>query len=258
LKKIVLILVSTAALGATARAADLPMKAPAAPAPAVYGWSGWYFGGNVGYGWGKADTDTTLSGFAFAPLVHSDRLKPKGVNGGVQLGYNAQVSPNWVIGLEADWQGSAAKASQSYSDPYFFGIGLGTATTNFDAKIDWFGTARGRVGYAWNGVLLYATGGLAYGEVKLAGTESDAGISIGGPFGAASSFGASKVRAGWTAGGGIEGALSRNWTWKAEYLYLDLGSLSFVSPGPFSGETVAQRAKFTDNVVRLGLNFQLH
>ena len=87
----------------------------------VYNWTGFYVGGNVGYSWGTADTDTTLLGFS-GSIVHSDSLKPKGIIGGGQIGYNSHGAPNWVYGLEADWQASGEEASQRYSDPYFFGI----------------------------------------------------------------------------------------------------------------------------------------
>ena len=81
-----------------------------------------------------------------------------------------------------------------------------------------------------------ATGGLAYGEVKVTGTSMDSGFGFGGPFSGIAPIGASKVKAGWTLGAGIEGALAGRWTWKAEYLYVDLGSLDFSSPGPFRQE----------------------
>jgi outer membrane immunogenic protein len=184
-------------------------------------------------------------------------VTPRGILGGAQIGYNWQSSPNWVFGIEADWQGSGQKASSVLPDqPYFVGLAFGAVTSSYDAKIDWFGTVRGRIGYAWDRILLYATGGLAYGEVKIAGTATDSGISIGGPFSSTAAFGGSKVNAGWTLGGGIEGALVHNWTWKAEYLYVDLGTLDTSSAGPFGSEPVTTHTRFTDNVVRVGLNYR--
>jgi outer membrane immunogenic protein len=242
-------------------AAQAAVQVAAQAAPAAYNWTGFYIGGNVGAGWGTARTDTTLNGFnTFVPVTfaHSDSPRFYGVIGGLQAGYNWQAAPNWVYGLEADWQGSAAKANQSSSDPYgFFPPLAGTAVANFDAQISWFGTARGRIGYAWDRLLVYATGGLAYGGVKLTGSSMDSGIVIfGGPFSGTAPIGASKVKAGWTLGAGIEGALAGRWTWKAEYLYVDLGSLDFSSPGPFAGETVSGHARFTTNIVRGGINYR--
>ena len=255
----VAVLALTAAVPAAA--ADMPARPVYKAAPAmvsVYNWTGFYVGGNVGYSWGAANTDTTLSEFTSlaGDFVHSDSLKPKGIIGGGQIGYNWQGHSNWAYGLEADWQASGEKASQSYSDPYTFIIGFATAVTNFDTKISWFGTVRGRVGYAWDRLLIYGTGGLAYGQVKLTGTLLDSGAGIGGPFSGTSTFSGSKVNVGWTVGAGIEGALANNWTWKIEYLYLDLGSLDVSAPGPFTPETVAFHARFTDHIVRGGINYK--
>jgi outer membrane immunogenic protein len=163
-KKLVLRSVAlTAMIAGPAMAADMPVKAPpkaVAPAPA-YSWTGFYVGGNVGYSWGRPDGDTTLTGFGLLTLgpvvvagpftfAHSDPLKFHGVVGGAQLGYNWQVSPNWVYGLEADWQASSETAGLNYADPYSGGIGpfgiVGTATTSYEAKISWLGTVRGRLG----------------------------------------------------------------------------------------------------------------
>ena len=258
----------------------MPVKAPAYNPPIIapYNWTGFYIGGNVGYSWGKADsdisTDPVIANFgAFTiPIpgfVGSDSVKPKGIIGGGQIGYNWQLSPNWVAGLEADIQGSGEKASHSFTNSFSFAVfGIspsvtGTAVTDYEAKISWFGTVRGRIGYAWDRVMLYATGGLAYGEIKVAGTNTVSGI-VGGlpsiPFLAVIAMGHSKVNAGWTVGAGIEGALVDHWTWKAEYLYMDLGSLddpdlpiTFINA---SGGKVTTHTHFTDNIVRGGINYK--
>jgi outer membrane immunogenic protein len=96
---------------------------------------------------------------------------------------------NWVAGLEADWQASGEKASRSF-DPLLV---TSTAVTNYEAKISWFGTLRGRIGYVWDRWMLYATGGLAYGEVKLAGTTTVSGTVGGTPFAVVTSNGRSQV-----------------------------------------------------------------
>lgn len=179
---------------------------------------------------------------------------------------------HWVFGLELDWQASGEKGGATRSAAFDMVEGFcpvvciaaqGTATTQYEAKILWFGTARGRVGYAADGLLLYGTGGLAYGRVKVAGTNTVTGVVtecliVGGcetePFAAATAFDRSKGNIGWTLGAGIEGAFAqlRNWTWKFEYLYLDLGSLDASAVTPFG--TVTTHTRFTDHVVRLGLN----
>jgi len=275
-------------LGSAAFAADLPApvyKAPVYKAPAaapLYSWSGFYIGGNVGYGWGKANTDIAYaggnvfgagpSGDPFDPLpafAHSDSGKLNGPNGGGQIGYNWQFAPKGVFGIEADLQATRQKNSNRFTDSFSVNDHSdnttfldGTTATDYEAKISWFGTVRGRLGYAWNGVLLYGTGGLAYGKVGLSGTSattvttSGAGV-VGPPFTtvAANSFATSAVNLGWTAGAGIEGALANNWTWKAEYLHMDLGSVSVTGIAP-TGATFTASSKFTDDIVRVGLNYR--
>ena len=260
-----------------ASAADLPVKA-LPPAATAYNWAGFYFGGNVGYSWGQAasnlnaDPVTVNIGTPFNTpgFAGSDTLTPKGVIGGGQIGYNWRTSPSWVLGLEADLQASGEKAGRSFSNAFSFTAPppnpavpvSGFATMDYAAKITWFGTVRGRVGYAWDRVLLYATGGLAYGGVRLAGTNTVSGTVAGAPFLSVIGVGHSQVNAGWTIGAGIEGALGDRWTWKAEYLYLDLGSMSdpdgqliVIST---SGGRVTTNTNYTDNIVRLGLNYRLN
>jgi outer membrane immunogenic protein len=246
----------------------------AAP-PVPYSWTGFYVGGNAGYGWGKSNGDSTLtnslagsSGFTISSdvAVHSDVLKPSSFVGGGQVGYNWQVSRDWVLGLEADWQSSSGRAGASNSDPYFasapVGSITGTASSNYDAGISWFGTVRGRVGYAWDHLLFYGTGGLAYGRTKLTGAMADSGVTafIGPPppsFSGTASFGVSKTTVGWVSGAGVEGMLANNWTWKVEYLYIDLGSVRADEQGPF-GDVLTLHVHMMDNIVRAGLNYQLH
>ncbi len=200
----------------TAQSADLPRgpyKAPAYVAPAFANWTGFYLGLNAGYGFGKSDWDF--------PAVS---LKPDGFLGGVTLGYNFQTGL-WVWGLEADVDYSDMKKSTDC-----FG---GTCET----KNSWLGTGRGRIGYAgWNNFLPYITGGAAFGDVK-----------------ATSPFGnASQVRIGWTAGAGLEYAMWSNWSVKAEYLYVDLGTLDCGLACGAGSDNVTFKA----NVVRGGLNYR--
>ena len=260
-------------------AADLPVKALPPVAPA-YSWAGFYIGGNIGYSWGRAASNLTTDPvsvqtslvipFNTPGSVGSDTLTPKEVIGGGQIGYNWQTSPNWVFGLEADWQGSGETASRSLSNAFSFIAPppasplpvSGLATLDYAAKIEWFGTARGRIGYAWDRVMLYATGGLAYGGVKLSGTNTVSGTVVGLPFLVVTGIGHSQVNAGWTVGAGIEGALGDRWTWKAEYLYLDLGSMNDpdlqLQVLSASGGRVTTHTNYTDNIIRVGLNYRLN
>jgi outer membrane immunogenic protein len=151
----------------------------------------------------------------------------------------------------------------------------GAAVTNLQAKILWFGTVRGRVGWlATDQILLYATGGLAYGQVSVSGdlNTSASAPSLGLKWGpGTNAFSASNTNVGFAVGGGLEGKftgwLPPNWSWKLEYLYLDLGSLDtstlFVAQynaGNYSDTTgtMTTHTRFTDHIVRVGLNFQFN
>jgi outer membrane immunogenic protein len=274
-----IVVASVGAFVQIAAAADMTVKAAPAPPPPVYSWTGFYIGGNVGASWGNADIDsnadpvkvtTNIGSVTIPGFVGSKSVDLTGIIGGGQIGYNWQFAPNWVAGLEADIQASGEKGSSNFGSAFNFVSALpgnpvvtGTAVTNYEAKILWFGTVRGRIGYAWDRLMLYATGGFAYGEVKLDGTRTVSGTVGGLPFTIAKAIGHSQLNTGWTVGAGVEGPLVGNWTWKLEYLYVDLGSLkdadgeickelSITSVG--GGQTFTD-TKYTDQVVRAGLNY---
>jgi outer membrane immunogenic protein len=267
-----------------------PAYTPPPPAP-IYNWTGFYVGGNVGYSWGKASGDITDPGLAdftdeivSLPTSFSNSLKPKGAIAGGQIGYNWQLNPTWVVGLEGDIQWSGEKASRNRSASSTGSAGpecillsdtLQCATftesasvnTALEAKLQWFSTIRARAGVLITPtLLLYGTGGFAFGEVKVSGSGAandvlncSGGLCVLASFPIISSgafaFSQSKTKTGWTAGAGVEGALAGNWTWKVEYLYLDLGSENGSVADNFGG-TVSWNTKFTDNIVRAGLNYR--
>jgi len=189
------------ALAGAASAADLGGRnAPFySPAASGYNWGGAYAGLNLGYEWGK---------------VSNSAGNPSGLLGGLQAGYNWQ-SGQWVFGGEADLQLTGADdtfAPWKFSNP-------------------WFGTLRGRVGYAMNNILFYGTGGLAYGSLKgnLFGLEE------------------TRTQVGWTMGAGAELGLTPNWSAKVEYLYMDLSSRAYSITGTSNG--------LSANILRFGLNY---
>jgi outer membrane immunogenic protein len=251
---------------------------PPAPAP-VYNWTGWYVGANVGASFGRAKTDfnaapvTLLAGippstpvFTIPGIAGSSVTEPSGVIGGGQIGYNWQFSPIWVVGLEADIQASGEKDSVTITNTLSAPV-TGAAVTQYEAKIDWFGTVRARLGDVWGDgkVLTYVTGGLAYGRVAIDGTSTVNGF-IGTPLSSFSvnrAIGHSQVNSGWTVGTGTEGRLLiPGWTYKIEYLYVDLGSLDDPDTGlQITGATGGQihtHTHFSDNIIRLGVNYQFH
>jgi outer membrane immunogenic protein len=202
-----------------ASAADLSVaplyKAPPVVAPTAYNWSGFYVGANGGGGWGTSNWDTAGS---------------LNLSGGV-IGGTAGV--NWqlghaVLGLEGDVDWSNLKGSTTSAL-----CAAGCTTSN-----DWLATVRGRAGYAFDRFLPYVTGGLAVGDIK-AGTP-------GFP-------GATQTNAGWTAGGGLELALTNNWTAKAEYLHVDLGNMNC---GFSCGVVANNNVSLKSDMVRGGVNFR--
>ena len=250
--------VSTIALTRMVLAADLPVK-PVYKAPAVapYSWTGFYVGGNVGYSWGNTDSTVSAPNLAILGITgFSDSLSPDGIIGGGQIGYNWQANANWVLGIEADIQASGQKDSDSFSDPFNFIQRItGTVSFSHEEKLTWFGTVRGRVGYIfWNNAMLYGTGGLAYGHVDSSLTATVSSNIVN----ASANFSGSDTKVGWTVGAGIEGPLgnSQKWTWKVEYLYLDLGSVDYsFNGGPTIGP-VTFSTDVTDNIVRGGINYR--
>ena len=178
----------------------------------------------------------------------------RGFSGGGQFGYNYQFpSSNFVLGIEADFQGSTLQGT-------YDNFQAGGASWQDGSKVDWWGTVRGRAGYAFGNFLPYATGGLAYGHVGTSGSCSAAAW----PFSCDQSQGSvSGTHIGWTAGAGVEYAITHNLTFKAEYLYTDLGTVNFPNyyldatfGGPAYSAGDDMRTKTTFSTVRVGLNYK--
>lgn len=255
-------LVCFGAIG-SASAADLtPRVYTKAPAivESVYNWTGFYVGGNIGYGWGTGNTNFTPlpSGPAFVNLAPTTlRPNQNGVIGGGQIGYNWQTGA-YVWGLEADIQGSGIKGN-AFQSPIIQNNGTpfpGAGFLQASQNLTWFGTVRLRAGYTpVDRLLLYATGGLAYGNINYA-AQSD--FRPGGTEQYPAAF--SKTKVGWTAGAGAEWAFAQNWSAKIEYLYIDLGKESFIAnPIPVNPPFhVGYDWKTQEHMVRLGLNYKFN
>jgi outer membrane immunogenic protein len=202
-----------------AAAADLSLaplyKAPPAELTQAYNWTGFYIGANGGGGWGHSWWS-----------ANAEHVDLSGAQAGGTAGYNWQYG-NTVVGLEGDMDWSDFKGTSTAA-----GCGAGCTTND-----NWLSTVRGRVGYAFGGVMPYVTGGLAVGDVA----ASAPGFA-----------GASTTNAGWTLGGGLEVALPGNWSAKAEYLHVDLGSFNC---GTNCGPTTPNNVSMHDDVVRAGLNY---
>src|SRR5882672_6321449 len=224
MKRIVLASASVLALVGvigSAQAADLPRqmvtKAPAYVAP-IFNWTGLYLGINGGGAWGSSNWDS-IGGFDVSG----------GMIGGT-VGYNWQFG-TWVLGFEGDIDWANVKGSSNTA------ACLGGAT-GCSSENTWLGTARGRLGYAFDRFLPYITGGAAFGEVKA--------THPGFP-------GASSTQVGWAAGVGIEYAFAPNWSAKVEYLHYDLGSFQCGLNCNFAG---SDNVSFSANAIRGGINFR--
>ena len=284
------LLIASAALaaliGTPALAADMPLKAPPPPPAPIANWSGCYLGLNAGAMVGDDHYDLTMAGgfldtgvniFANpannSQLNHSYTPGPVGFTGGGQIGCNQQ-NGTWVYGLEADIDGASRLNTNNNYGPAgpFVGGGGGilasSHTEDVTKQVDWYSTLRARLGYTvtptW---LLYLTGGLAVGEIK-----STTNVQFGtdqfylGGFGFSGSD--TTTRVGWTVGAGTEWALGNNWSVKAEYLFLDFGSFTYLSgcstptlcgptgvPGqaPFAWQT---HVRADESVFRLGVDYK--
>jgi outer membrane immunogenic protein len=254
MKKFLLTTISLSVLALPAMAADLPVyKAPVAVPVCI--WCGWYVGGNVGGGYAESNqfvSTETFNGGIFTSGTwpgqgNFGNLNPSGAFGGGQLGYNFQTGAI-VFGVETDFEGSGIRGTAGATLPYI--VAPNTVTETLSSNLDWFGTLRGRVGYTWGPALLFATGGLAYGQVKNTFTYTDT-------LGFAGLTSTSSTRTGFTVGAGIEYMFLRGWSAKFEYQYIDLGSagLALTEAGPTSGFADFTQTSYRYNTFRGGVNY---
>ena len=222
------------ALAGSAFAADLPSRAPPPvylPPALIFTWTGVYVGGQIGYGWGTDGGNVSVP-FAGGIAGGGYGGSPSGVIGGAHAGYNYQIQ-QWVLGLEGDVNGT------SLSDTVVSPGGLAGLSSN--TRTDIQGSIRGRLGVAWDRALIYATGGAAFGGFN---------TSYAYPVGGSSSF--SNTRIGWTVGGGIEYAITNNWSVQVEYRYTDFGRFTDM-PG---GLGMVDQHHFTQNQVQAGFSYK--
>ena len=287
MKKLVAAALVAASMNA-ASAADLPLRsAPVIePPPPVMTWTGLYIGLNVGGVWDGSKTMTVAGLPAFAGPTWEPELMTStalttgtgsaGSSGAIlggQIGYNWQIGGNFLLGLETDIGGILASRNpmrvigaavpQPYPETIFSG-------TNSQKSLDYLGTVRARLGFiATPTFLLYATGGLAYGGAKASTAvwqfDADNGVPGNAPY---AGFGStSRLRTGWTVGGGGEWMFQPNWSLKVEYLYYDLGRAIFPSPialvappdwNSGYGFAVGTSVRYTGHVARAGINYHFN
>ncbi len=236
LRKILLSSAALAGLTTASFAADLPSrKAPAAApyvAMPIFTWTGFYVGADIGGGWANdaARNTTPVPNLRFP-------YNGSGVVGGLYAGYNYQLSNAIVLGVEADIDATSINGSINPTD----------VTNNVKDNIPWQGSLRGRLGYAINNVLLYATGGLAFGGLQMNYSDTAA------PFNATTNT----TQAGWTVGGGLDYAFNTNWIGRVEYRYTKFSAYNDVfgaGAGVFTGQTI--RHSVSENAVKVGIAYK--
>jgi len=235
MRKLLLSTVALAAISSTALAADLPARpAPVAPVYVpVFTWSGLYVGLNAGVGWAGSN-NLYINDSLFGPSslsIGSDA----GFVGGGQIGYNFQTGA-FVFGVETDIQ-YADLGSKANWGGYSYSFNGGSS--------QYFGTVRARVGYAFDRVLVYVTGGLAYGGLNT------------------NWWGGNNSNTGWTLGGGVEYAFTNNWTAKIEGLYVNLDQGNHIEAvnyidgrGRFGAANLSSSSNSGGGVVRVGVNYK--
>ncbi|MCX8568772.1 MULTISPECIES: outer membrane protein [Hyphomicrobiales] len=219
----------------SAQAADVISEQTPSPVAErfAYDWSGLHVGVHGGIGGGTFDNSYIIE-TEVGPIGYYVSDRAFGGFGGFQVGYNRQFASNWVAGVEADLSLSEIKAEHSESTEGF--------SSRYTVQVDWFGTVRGRLGYAEENVLFYGTGGAAYGKISYSDSDSD-GFSEA----------LSDTNLGWTAGAGVEYGITDNVTLKTEYLYVDLGSLKGTNL-IFTGDRIEMDTAF--HTLKTGLNYK--
>jgi len=216
------ILILAGSVAAAALLAGQPAQAADSfgGAPAIFDWSGFYVGLHAGGAGSRV-------GWTYVASGNTANHNGSGAFGGVQLGFNSQ-SGNFVFGAEADLAFAGISGATACPNPAF----------SCRSNINWLGSARARVGYAFDRAMIYATGGLGFGGVRI---ET---INV-------TTVGQHRGMLGWTLGGGAEFALGKNWSVKAEYAYYDFGRANFTVD---SGFQVSARPQI--HTGKIGVNFR--
>ncbi|MGD0400230.1 MAG: outer membrane beta-barrel protein [Syntrophobacteraceae bacterium] len=220
------------------------------PAAATYNWTGFYAGLNTGFAKDAGGYSITSSP---SGIYDTGDFADLAFIFGGQVGYNFQCCccPYIVYGIEADinYDGMGDSVTQNFALPVAGAPGANFGTNyTVTQEIDFFGTLRGRLGYTpADRLLFYITGGLAYGEVSSSTSYSVRFMEDPTFFGSSSG-----MLVGWCAGAGGEYAINNCWSVKLEYLYVDLGSMSY----PIAGTPLTTNISTAQNVFRVGLNYK--
>jgi len=233
-------------IGSSVYAADMPVKSAmqAAPIPAAYNWTGLYLGAHVGGGWGHAQSTTTSANANFPAGVLQVPFDQGGILGGGQAGFNWQFAPQWVIGVEGEY--SKTSIHGTTSEPAALIAGR-TVSTFHD--IDNIASVSGRLGYAFNNMLLYGKGGVAWADFSSNSSSVGPGAALCCTVG-------SETREGWLAGGGIEYGFAPNWSAKIEYNFLDFGTTAITTVNTVTGQVNTRNSDAHIHIAKFGVNYR--
>jgi outer membrane immunogenic protein len=275
MKKVLLGGVALITLGfvGAAVAADMPVKAP--PPVVVNTWTGYYFGIDLGGGnfhsgtqsfSQTADPGLNPAGIVFDPVNFSS-AGVWGGTAGVHAGYNWQLTPSWLIGIEGDWDKTNAGITTTQVNVTNGGLPIVCAppavnpfcrSVSMSQNLEWTASVRGRLGFIWGSALLYGTGGVAFDSEERSGTLNTA------PFNTASiATSYNTTNSGWVAGGGAEFMATANWLLRIEYLHYQFNggstrtaACTLCGFGPLAGSGNFTWGSTTFDVVRAGLSYK--
>jgi outer membrane immunogenic protein len=226
--------VNRSAAGKRAGAAALPPPASVEPAPVAaagpYSWTGFYIGGDFGGSFASATLTSATPGWP------SRSVNASGVMGGGYVGYNYQLSPNFVLGVEGDMQGDSSSVNSFY--PAF------DVTPSFEQN--WVASLNGRLGFVYDRALIYAIGGGAWGQAS--GTITPGFVLFHAP---AQPISRTADMSGWDVGAGVDYAFTPHWVGRLEYRYYDFGSFDLKNVGAYQPVHVSNSI----NTVRIGLSY---
>jgi outer membrane immunogenic protein len=257
-RKLLLASAAAAALTGSAVAADLGVRPPAPPyipPPPIFTWTGFYVGVQVGGAWGTGSNLFTGFDPFFPPngvfLNSNFNGNPSGVIGGGHIGYQYQIN-QWILGIEGDVNGTSL--SKTFAAAFPDGTSI---TANSSASIQ--GSIRGKLGIAWDRWMIYGTGGVAFGGFNTSVNVVNPGfVGIGAvvfpPFFTTGNF--SNTRVGWTAGGGVQYAVTNNWWIFAEYRYSNFGSIRENFPSVGAGVFFNGNRQIQQNQVQGGISYK--
>jgi outer membrane immunogenic protein len=248
-----------------ALAADLPAKVPVRQAPvAVFSWAGCYIGGHIGWARAQHDLSTSvpedndMGDAARAAIIGAglNELSDNGFIGGGQIGCNFQAGRNLVWGVEADFSATGLKSERDTGIVEVEGRDVRSIDS---VKVSWLSTVRGRIGIAFDQTLIYATGGVAIARIKASKSfawDFTDGCPIVSGLNECHVGSVSDTSVGWTVGGGLEFALTGNWSIKGEYLFVRLGDFEHTTINRSFEQTAIHKVDTDLHIARVGLNYR--